>query len=145
MQRSQSGFLGNAKLLEALAPLPPLPSVIRYWDDFADCWKTIRNPEENAWSFEVNGEFLEFDFSSFDGELIHLMKLWLARSVSELAGATIKMYFQALQKLDNSLIYTTLDLSLTLPLSVDAKWRREIVTACNNHQLCALKSLLLFC
>ncbi|MFP3374397.1 site-specific integrase, partial [Pseudomonas sp. SIMBA_068] len=70
------------------------------------------------------------------------MKLWLARSASELAGATIKMYFQALQKLDNRLIYTTLDLSLTLPLSVDAKWQREIVTACNNHQLCALKSLL---
>lgn len=145
MQRSQSGFLGNAKLLEALVPLPPLPSVIRYWDDFADCWKTIRNPEENAWSFEVNGEFQEFDFSSFDGALIHLLKLWLARSASELAGATIKMYFQALQKLDNSLIYTTLDLSLTLPLSVDAKWRREIVAVCNNHQLCALKSLLLFC
>lgn len=112
MQRSQSGFLGIARLIEALAPLPPLPSVIRYWDDFADCWKTIRNPTENVWSFEVNGEFLRFDFSSFDGELVHLMKLWLARSVSELACATVKIYFQALQRLDKCLIYTTLELSL---------------------------------
>ncbi|AKT33517.1 site-specific integrase [Pseudomonas syringae pv. actinidiae] len=145
MQRSQSGFLGIARLIEALAPLPPLPSVIRYWDDFADCWKTIRNPTENVWSFEVNGEFLRFDFSSFDGELVHLMKLWLARSVSELACATVKIYFQALQRLDKCLIYTTLELSLIPTLSIYDKWRREIVTACNNHQLSALKSLLLFC
>ncbi|NMX60324.1 site-specific integrase [Pseudomonas sp. WS 5079] len=145
MQRSQSGFPGDARLLEALAPLPPLPSVIRYWDDFADCWRTIRNPEENVWSLDINGVHLEFEFSCFDKEIVKLIKLWLIGCTSELACMTFSMYFHSLKRLDQRLILTVLDFSTIPPLGLTDKWEHEILPVCGNHQLNALKSLLLFC
>jgi len=51
---------------EAVASLPPLPSIVRYLDDYSDEWRTIRTPEASEkWSVQYDTLSASLSFSAF--------------------------------------------------------------------------------
>jgi hypothetical protein len=86
-------------LHQVIARLPPLPSVIHYYDEFDDRARAIRNPADTE-KFEVwiNGTRTHIDFGRLekrgDGTLLkHLFTFLLAKDLS-IQG--INGYIQAL-------------------------------------------------
>jgi len=65
------------------AALPPLPSVIRYFDDFADMFRSIRTPAQHGiWTLTVDGRSANLDCWFLGRPYIPLVKhvfaIWLA-------------------------------------------------------------------
>jgi hypothetical protein len=57
--------------------VPPMPAVIRYYDDFLDEHHTIRNPAgADVWRISVRGTERSLDFNLFAPELRMLMMGW---------------------------------------------------------------------
>lgn len=51
---------------EALSRIPPLPPLVRYWDDFAERYLVVRDLEAtDVWAVQVAGQECRIDFSVF--------------------------------------------------------------------------------
>jgi integrase len=118
---------------QVIARLPPLPSVIRYYDEFDDTARAIRNPADTD-KFEVwiNGTRTYIDFGRLekrgDGTLLkHLFTFLLAQDLS-IQG--INGYIQALSSLTHEDITQIVTAGPTL---IGTVWAR--LRARNLHHL----------
>ena len=118
---------------QVIARLPPLPSVIRYYDEFDDTARAIRNPSDTD-KFEVwiNGTRTHIDFGRLekrgDGTLLkHLLTFLLAQDLS-IQG--INGYIQALSRLTHEDITQIVTAGPTL---IGTVWAR--LRARNLHHL----------
>ena len=57
--------------------LPELPSRIRYFDDFNECYVSIENPKGlNVWEVVAGGKVSRLDFNCHPPKDIFLLKSW---------------------------------------------------------------------
>ncbi|MCP1290345.1 site-specific integrase [Chromobacterium sp. S0633] len=103
--------------------LPPLPPVLRYYDDFDDVTRTILHPE-SASIFEtiVQGTRYLLDFSSQDTSHALLLKQVFAFLLgSELSPMTVARYLQSAKQIER---YELEELLACGPQGVGFAWER---------------------
>lgn len=119
--------LQHPQVTALLAGLPPLPSSIRYYDDFFDTYQSIRHPEAlGQWPIATDGKTHVVDFAVFGAwELLakHLV-LW---QLLNLDPTTVCLRYQAFRGLSQSQQEEFFGAALTLkPFEFRDFWVRQI-------------------
>lgn len=141
---------GKALVLTRLSveqqKLPPLPSIIRYLDDFSDTWKSIEAPSKiDEWVIQANGSETTFHFQRYHPSLRALIKHWLAWALSKLSPATVRIYFFSFQRLNDKECLDSIDTFLdSSPLDIKDFWHKYVLPNNEATTLSSLKSILTF-
>lgn len=122
--------------------LPDLPSVIRYYDDFNDCYRSITDPKNSdLWDISVGGSKISLNFNLHDPGLIPLLKFWASFLLQTLAPATATIRFSSLQRIPSEELWL---LTETPPTALRQYWQILLAKEYTTLQLSALKSILHF-
>ncbi|MGP3810423.1 hypothetical protein [Pseudomonas aeruginosa] len=140
-----SETLSEALKLE-VPKLPRLPSLVRYLDDFADEWRTIRNVTDcDQWSLQADGVEFTLDFGAFPQPLKVLLKHWVIWELARVATTSVKIYFHSLRQLHGQEGYSPLSEFITrTPQDLREYWHETLLIRHKASVLRALKSLLFF-
>jgi Site-specific recombinase XerD len=132
----------HSQVTALLASLPPLPSSIRYYDDFFDTYRSIRQPGTlGLWSITTDGQTREIDFDKFD-HLATLTKHIVAWQLITLDSTTVIIYSDALSSLPMENMIDLIGSMLALrPYEVRDLWVKESAFF-STTQAAALKSYL---
>lgn len=85
MNEASANKLSESHESIALTGLPPLPSLLRYYDDFEDKTRTLRDLKGNdIWRIQADGEARNIDFTESDALLKDLNKHIAASLLSRL-------------------------------------------------------------
>lgn len=104
-----------------LANLPPLPSVLRYYDDFLDVYGEIVDPKYlDRWILRFNGHRATVDFYEFELPIRTIVKSWCAFMLGSLSPATVVHYIFGIKRVERDRI---LDLLTSGPRDVRSIWR----------------------
>lgn len=123
-------------------PLPELPSVIRYYDDFVDEYRSIRNPkDEDVWILSVGGDEMPLDFMIFYVEFRYLLKHWIAFLIQTLAPGTVSIRFVSLLKVSKEDLWCIVSAS---PTSIRPHWQALFAKGYTVLEMASLKSILHF-
>lgn len=122
--------------------LPELPTVIRYYDDFVDEHRSIRNPKDaDVWIVSVSGYEQPLDFKLFDVELRYLLKHWAAFLILTLAPATVSILYVNLLRVSNKDLRCIVSAS---PTSIRPHWLALLAKGYKALEIKSLKSILHF-
>jgi len=118
---SQGSDSDDDALLRLCESLQPLPSVLRYYDEFDDATRAIRNPsDESVFELFFHGRSLKIDFGRRSREcgLIfkHVLMLMLKQ---DLSVTTIASYFSKFHQLTDKDIAA---LARTSPIGIGLLW-----------------------
>lgn len=132
--------LGDVKV-----DLPPLPSSLRYWDDFGDIWRTISNPESNAWRFLSDGEKRILQFQYFPESVRFLAKHWIVYIINRNSCATVYNYCSMVIADRCNLFVRALHLASLDRLEVRERWFADfLLSGASKQLLTAIKSFIRF-
>ncbi len=94
----------NNLLAQLCTVLSPLPSVLRYYDEFDDSIRSIRNPaDEQVFELKVHGVACNIDFSKRRIECATIFKhVFALMLVHDLSASTIVSYFSRLHHITDS-------------------------------------------
>ena len=127
---------------EFLANIPPLPEVVRYYDDFSDTYVHVADPRHSdPWPISFDGRSAVLDFHSFDIQIRPLVKVWCATQLSRLSPVTAEYYFCRLREVPIDRIVGVLK---SKPQEVRHIWKQCLSSNITYSQLISLKSLLSF-
>lgn len=71
------------------ASLPPLPSVLRYEDDYAGIIRTISNPSSaETWELRVDGKTLRVNWRQFPNSIAPFLRSWLCWHLQKYDGTS---------------------------------------------------------
>ncbi|RJG09055.1 site-specific integrase [Pseudomonas cavernicola] len=130
----------------AVSTLPQLPSLLRYWDDFAEVWRTIRDTSLDEWRLEADGKIEMLAFHNFEPPVFKLLlKHWLVWALGKHACATVSIRFSAISRLESDKIKAFMEILLLDPLEIRERWHLTVRPICSNLKLHAMKSMLCFC
>jgi len=114
---------GDAILAQFCAGLQPLPSVLRYYDEFEDATRSIPAPtEENVFALFSHGRCLKVNFAQRNGYCSLILKHTLVMMFEQdISVASIASYFSRLHQLtDHDLIA----LLQTSPVEIGQLWAK---------------------
>lgn len=126
---------------ELVDQLPELPSVIRYYDDFADTLRSIRNPSE-AESFEIYlaGRCVSLPFDQSSKHLATLMKQVFLHLLGEgLSPGTAFFYVHSGRSIEAENVVKLLDAG---PTGISSFWASFLSSDLPKHAYACAKSLL---
>jgi len=112
---------GGDRLAQFCALLQPLPSLLRYYDEFDDTTRSIQSPSESN-SFEIHfyGRVLSVDFEHRQKHCVIVLKHVFAMMIEQnLATSTIAKYFAQLPQLKDEDVERLLR---TSPLEIGMLW-----------------------
>nr|WP_329760827.1 site-specific integrase [Stenotrophomonas geniculata] len=121
MRRLHCPSLDWSSLRQVVAQVPPLPPVIRYYDDFDDTLRSIRDPAA-ASRFEIhaNGSVINLDFSSVHEVFGELLKHVFLRMVGDgAAPRTAAQYILGAKHLEQEDVAELLG---ARPTGISALW-----------------------
>ena len=122
--------------------LPELSSVIRYYDDFNDTYRSIPNPQNlDIWDISVGGSVATLNFNWHDQGLTPLLKSWVAFLLQTLAPATVTIRFSSLQRIPSEELWLLIK---TTPKALRQYWQITLAKDYTSLQLSSLKSILYF-
>ena len=127
-KKSATGSDEQDLLVEFCALLSPLPSVLRYYDEFDNRLHTIRNPEAES-TFEVvcHGSPHFIKLAGRDSACSIILKQVFAMMLKQdLAISTVSSYFS---RLPNLLDEDIKDIICSTPLSIGALWKELLSRA----------------
>lgn len=127
---------------EPLANLPPLPAVIRYYDNFSDSYAQVAAPDQSdQWNIRFDGRNVTLDFEKFDVRIRSVVKSWCATSLSSLSPVTAEYYFSRLAAVP---IDRILGFLACKPQDVKSVWKRCHSGDLSYAALVSLKNLIDF-
>lgn len=108
--------------------LPPLPSAIRYYDDFEDRWHSIRNTREsNTWDLKCDGNSYRIQCDQFGAPYVEIFKHIVVLAFSEYDPTTIALYMcNRQQKKDAAPINVLVDGLAMEPSQFRSHWISNI-------------------
>jgi integrase len=122
--------------------LPPMPAVIRYYDDFSDTYDQVNDPgRTDQWSIAYDGKQATLDFHSFDEVIRPFIKCWCANQLAIRAPRTTEYYLYGLKQVSLDHVKAVLT---TTPQEVRSVWRIISTGEVQYYALEALKSFLPF-
>ncbi|GAA0569650.1 hypothetical protein GCM10009099_04220 [Caenispirillum bisanense] len=112
-----------------ISALPPLPSAVRYYDDYFDTQRSIRHPgTKDQWEITTDGETHLIDFSIFGG-LSLLMKHLVLWQLVNLDPTTVVLRYESYKRISHGrredILYAMLVLK---PFEFRQKWAKEIAS-----------------
>jgi len=133
----------HPQMAAIMANLPPLPSSIRYYDDFFDTYRSIRHPDTlSQWPIITDGQTHVVDFTIF-GDWEELAKHLLLWQLMNLDPTTVGLRYQCFRGLSQDLQEGFFEAALTLkPYEFRDFWLR-LISRMTDIQAASLKSLLL--
>lgn len=140
-RRDHSQQLNVPVLREVVAQLPALPPVIRYYDDFDDTLRSIRNPAESA-SFTVNiaGSIVSVPFDQPSEHLSELMKQVFLHLLNEnVAAGTAVDYVLAGRNIDTQAAVGLLEAG---PAGIATVWSMFLARDLPRHAYACAKAIL---
>ena len=121
---------------------PPMPAVIRYYDDFSDTYDQVNNPGcTDQWSIAYDGKRVTIDFCSFDSVIRPFIKSWCANQLAIRAPRTTEHYFYGLKQVSLAHIMAVLT---TTPREARSAWAIISAAQLQYYALEALKSIFPF-
>lgn len=135
----------DAVVLGELRKLPPLPSIVRFYDNYQDSWETIADLSTTTWSFKGGGVTLSLDFTTFGPSLADLLKHWAVWALGDLNCKTVTLYQLQFRKLiENSQSTLFKTLIQGAPMQLRRYWHDDVLPNNPYDVLTGLKSLLHF-
>jgi len=129
-------------LQACLVNLPPLPAIVRYYDDFSDSYAEVIAPDNSdQWILSFDGRRTTLDFLSLDVEIRRIAKCWCAALLSRLSPVTAEFYFFRLAAIP---IDRIVDLLTCKPQEVRAVWRLCHSSNLSPSAFVSLKSFVVF-
>lgn len=90
--------------------LPPLPSLVRYHDDFEDCYRSVGDLEaSNHWVLTINGRREVLRFDQLSGWRRRFFKVVMADLLASRASTTVLSYGRSLSAVPLNLLTALLD------------------------------------
>jgi Phage integrase family len=144
-QANSNNLLQKAR--EVLSCLPPLPSSVRYYDDFTDAMKSVSNLTKNdVWLLDNDGGKETISFLSANQFYRPLLKHLVVASLSNsLDSDTIIKYIISISAVVNkfSVELDVIGLAVILsPFDFRSLWVARITTEISAHQAVAFRALL---
>lgn len=122
--------------------LPPLPRIVRYYDNFSNSYSELRDLESrDSWIIQYDGKTSSLDFGIFPSPLSHLLKSWCAASLAVCAPGTIDSY---MDRLSRFLTPTLLDVISSGPLELRSNWSALLATGTPYEAFSPLSNILHF-
>jgi len=122
--------------------VPELPSRIRYFDDFNECYVSIENPKDlNVWEVISSGKKTLLDFNCHPPKDITLIKSWIAFVLLTLAPTTAVIRFSSLLRVypgDVDLVVNS------TPKTILSVWHTLSTRSYTALEMNSLKSILNF-
>ncbi|WP_310620067.1 hypothetical protein [Flexibacterium corallicola] len=130
-------------LAEAVSRLPPLPSVIRYYDTYFETVRSIEAPATSMrWPIWQNGVLSSIGFERIDPSVKPLLQGWVVWMLMNLEPYTSIAYYYRLHS-NADLIHEVMPFLFLEPIKVKYYWETYVLSKCTNNELTiALKSLL---
>lgn len=128
--------------------LPSCPSVIRYWDPFANKLRTINEGcDSTFWTVTTNGAAFRLDFDGIAAPFLRvLMRGWAAWALQSLAPSTVRNYLRSLCHMEKQLGASAIAELLTAqPHKIAKIWRLTLISKYSAVWLTPVKSLLVYC
>lgn len=135
----------SGKVDAVLSALPPLPSAVRYWDDYLDAHHIIRDlAKTDLWTVTCNGKDQVIRFDSLPQGCRALLKLVVVEQLSRLSPVSVLYYFEhAMNAFDRFGAGTLMELLIGLMPSESREfWVRTVVPNCRIGEAVALKAVL---
>jgi hypothetical protein len=129
-------------LYGVFATLPPLPAVVRYYDDFSDSYGEVTDPvNSDQWTLRFDGSDATLDYEKFDVNVRGIVKTWCAISLGTLAPNTVEAYFYGAHSIPPDQLTTLL---ISRPEAMRSLWKALHSGNLPYPAFSALKSLLGF-
>ncbi len=132
-------------LKDVLLELSPLPSVVKYFDDYSGKARSFRPTEESeVWAIDADGTRQLVHWTNFPSESEYFAKCWLNWALATYDVTTVKNYAYYAQR-NGWRLNQILSLFKKSPMEVKALWTSFFVpVAKDSTELAWLKSLLRF-
>lgn len=126
----------------AIPAAPPIPSVIRYVDDFEEQRHSIHDTQRNdRWLVSTCGSKQTLDFTSFAEPIRNLLKAWCAYELQTFASSTAVSYFNGLRRCADADI---LWMMCSSPFEIRINWNILLGSGYTADSIGAIKSLLYY-
>ncbi len=77
-----------------LKNVPPVPAVVRYYDDFSESYSQVMNADSSdQWTIFFDSRRATLDFRLFDPEFRGLIKAWCSVLLAHLSPVSTEYYF----------------------------------------------------
>jgi hypothetical protein len=140
-QHDYGAWFDAPVLRETIAQLPELPPVIRYYDDFDDTLRSIRNPSgSKRFDIHVDGRvaYMKFDHASEHySALLKQVVIYLLGE--DLAASTVLKYIHGARHLDSNDAIRLLEAG---PTSISSFWTTLIARDLPHETYALAKSIL---
>lgn len=145
----RSGAASNPELelpdlQAACASLPALPSVIRYFDDYTEKYRSIKEPERHSiWTLVLDGRSQNLDCRTLGKPYAPLLKHVYAVWLASVEPATATTYAEGLKAHVNRVGTMTIDAMLTMtPDAYRRFWIEKVVPIGSHRETAALRAVL---
>ena len=125
-----------------LENLPLLPNIVRYYDDFADIYRSIKNiASEDTWEITDDGLTSSLDFSRFDHDVRIILKNIVLDFISRLDITSVKGRFGELYRSEETSDFIRRS-ALLLPHEMRAEWITRILPNATPFAAEAMRAVL---
>ncbi len=132
----------STQLTDTLSHIPLLPTVIRYYDDFADEYRSIPEPKSSdCWNIQLDGRSISLEFTCWDQSLRGFIKTWCADLLCRRSPRTVEFRYCTLKQVDAEIIKNLLTVE---PSRVQQLWKMLQARLLPHHNYDVLKSILHF-
>lgn len=135
-------------VVSAPPSLPPLPAVVRYFDHFEDCYRTLANLDaDDVWHVHHDGGLRSMPFG-YGPMRWHnqLLKLFIVDVLATRATATAVNYSQALNTIDGDLLRDIIEaIGRDLPSEFRLRWITDFWGRLKRGEQIPVRSLLQYC
>ncbi|HUZ93826.1 MAG TPA: hypothetical protein VMU57_02835, partial [Edaphobacter sp.] len=82
-----------------LTNVPPVPAVVRYYDDFSDSYSQVTDASTSEqWTISLDGRRATLDFGEFDVQIRGVVESWCAMILGVLSPRTVRYYYYGLRR-----------------------------------------------
>jgi integrase len=132
----------HESIKSVLTNVPPVPAVVRYYDDFSDSYSQVADAcSSDQWTLSFDGRRAILDFRVFDLEFRGLIKAWCSVLLAQLSPVSAEYY---LARISTVPIGQLASLLTCEPREIRSEWKRLHSANRTYGELIALKSFLNF-
>lgn len=130
-----------------LPVLPPLPQVIRYYDDFARVYRSLNGLDEDRWTIFADGSSVSWNFARFPEPVRSVARRVFSEALVATSTTTAITYWRNLSSIDEDLMTEGVVKALCVsPVDFRPWWIFEARDRLTREQAVPFRHLLLwFC
>lgn len=133
-------------LFESASPppqLPPLPSIVRYYDDFDRVDRRLGSLDEDLWRIHLNGRTVRWNFGRFPDRVRAVVKRVLAETLVGNATTTAANFWARFGSMPSNVLFQGVSNALRLtPIEFRFWWTLEALNHLDREQSVAFRHLL---